>query len=232
MSEGGPGIELTGLHIRLGTRHLVKGLTGAVEPGEFLALAGPSGSGKTTLLQAMAGFMSPTEGTVRRDRGVDASIGRTGFVYQHLRLARQLSALDTVCTGRLGALGTLRSAFGFSLELKKSALSELSQLGLADHAHVPVGRLSGGERQRVAMARTLFQRPDIYFVDEPVANLDRANAQLVLARLSRECREAGRTVVAVLHDESQIALFADRVIRWDGKVPANWKFERLKDRRA
>jgi ABC-type Mn2+/Zn2+ transport system ATPase subunit len=225
-------IEFTDLHIRLGKRHLVRGLSGVVEPGEFLALAGPSGSGKTTLLQVMAGFMEPSGGQIRWDAGDTGRAGRIGFVYQHLRLARQLSALKTVCTGKLGRMGTLQSAFGFSRSIQAGAYEELCHLGLRDYAHSPIGRLSGGERQRVAMARTLFQQQEIYFVDEPVANLDRANAQLVLSRLSRESREAGRTVVAVLHDDSQISLFADRVLRWDGKVEACWKFERIRDRRS
>lgn len=230
----GPGIALEGIHIRLGERHLVRGLEGSVEPGEFLALAGPSGSGKTTLLQVMAGFMTPSQGQVRWMAGTEAeadrgcAAARVGFVYQHLRLARQLTALTTVCTGRLGQLPGWRSLLGFPRSLREEAYRELSDIGLRDSVHAAVGRLSGGERQRVAMARTLVQQPEIYLVDEPVANLDRANAQLVLARLRREVRGAGRTVVAVLHDETQIGLFADRVLRWDGHEPARWKFERLR----
>lgn len=231
----GPGIALSGIHLRLGERHLVRGLDGAVEPGEFLALAGPSGSGKTTLLQVMAGFMVPTGGRVQWRRANGEPMGEPagagiGFVYQHLRLARQLTALSTVCTGRLGRMGLWESAFGFPRSVQEQAYAELVTLGLREYAHTPVGRLSGGERQRVAMARTLFQQPGVYFVDEPVANLDRANAQLVLSRLRRESREAGRTVVAVLHDEAQISLFADRVLRWEGRSEAGWKFERLRSR--
>jgi phosphonate transport system ATP-binding protein len=226
----GPGIALSGIHIRLGDRHLVRGLDGVVEPGEFLALAGPSGSGKTTLLQVMAGFMEATEGAVAWSGGWSGDPARIGFVYQHLRLARQLSALTTVCTGQLGRIGTLRSLAGFPRAMRQRAYQELRTLGLGESAHAVIGRLSGGERQRVALARALFQAPDIYFVDEPVANLDRANAQLVLARLRAEARESGRTVVAVLHDDAQIGLFADRVLRWDGHAPSSWKFERLRSR--
>jgi phosphonate transport system ATP-binding protein len=226
-----PGIALKGIHIRLGERHLVRGLDGEVEPGEFLALAGPSGSGKTTLLQVMSGFMAASAGAVSWTGGWAGGTARIGFVYQHLRLARQLSALTTVCTGRLGRISAWRSLWGFSRALREQAFRELCALGLGDSAHAVIGRLSGGERQRVAIARALFQAPDIYFVDEPVANLDRANAQLVLARLRAEARDAGRTVIAVLHDEAQIGLFADRVLRWDGHADARWKFERLRERK-
>jgi phosphonate transport system ATP-binding protein len=233
MERAGPGIALDGIHLRLGERQLVRGLSGRVESGEFLALAGPSGSGKTTLLQVMAGFLRPDRGRRQWILGEDSSFGRLpvdriGFVYQHLRLARQLTALTAVATGALGRLSSRESLFGFPRAVRQAAWRELSDIGLAEAAHAVVGRLSGGERQRVAMARTLLQAPDIYFVDEPVANLDRANAQLILARLRREASERGKTVVAVLHDETQIGLFADRVLRWDGREAAAWKFERLR----
>ena len=234
MNSCAPGIRFTDLHLRIGDRHFVRGLEGEVEPGEFLAIAGPSGSGKTTLMQVLAGFMEPAAGRLEWITAGGQPFSRTpastGFVYQHLRLARQLSALETVCTGRLGRMGFWQTALGFSRSLREEAFEELGSLGLRDHAHSPLGRLSGGERQRVAVARTLFQQPGIYFADEPVANLDRANAQLVLSRLRRECGESGRTVVAVLHDDAQIGLFADRVLRWDGRAATRWKFERLRSR--
>jgi ABC-type phosphate/phosphonate transport system ATPase subunit len=218
-------IELVNIGLRFSGRELVKGLSHQINKGEFVAVAGPSGSGKTTLLHAMAGFMAPQQGEVRRS--VRARNG-IGFVYQHLRLALPLTALTAVCTGKLHDFSAWQTLFGFSKATRQSAYEELVQLGLRDSAHQPIGRLSGGERQRVAVARSFFQEPDIYLMDEPVANLDRTNAQLVLARLRREVTERGRTVVVVLHDETQIGLFADRVLRWDRSAPSLWREETLR----
>jgi ABC-type phosphate/phosphonate transport system ATPase subunit len=213
----------------LSGRELVKGLSHTTRAGEFIAIAGPSGSGKTTLLHTMAGFLTPQKGQVRR-----ATVARhgIGFVYQHLRLALPLTALTTVCTGKLHQFRPWQTLFGFPKSTRQQAYEELVHLGLKDAVHQPIGRLSGGERQRVAVARSFFQGPDIYLMDEPVANLDRANAQLVLARLRREVTERGRTVVVVLHDETQIGLFADRVLRWDRANPCLWREETVRTRAA
>lgn len=218
-------IELTNVSLRLSGRDLVKGLNFRVCRGEFIAVAGPSGSGKTTLLHMMAGFMGPQTGTLQRKPLPRNGIG---FVYQHLRLALPLTALTAVCTGRLHRFGAFQTLMGFPLATRQGAYEELLQLGLKESVHQPVGRLSGGERQRVAVARSFFQQPELYLMDEPVANLDRANAQLVLARLRREVVEYGRTVVVVLHDETQIGLFADRVLRWDRSSPSLWREETLR----
>lgn len=222
---GDMAIELVDVSLRLSGRELVKGLNFRICRGEFIAVAGPSGSGKTTLLHLMAGFMPPHNGNLRR---LPLPRSGTGFVYQHLRLALPLTALTAVCTGRLHRFGAFQTLLGFPAETRREAYEELIQLGLREAVHQPVGRLSGGERQRVAVARSFFQQPELYLMDEPVANLDRANAQLVLARLRREVAEHGRTVVVVLHDETQIGLFADRVLRWDRSSPSLWREETLR----
>lgn len=218
-------IELMDVSLRLAGRDLVKGLRFKVCRGEFVAVAGPSGSGKTTLLHLMAGFIGPQKGTLNR---MALPRNGIGFVYQHLRLALPVTALTAVCTGRLHRFGAFQTLLGFPAETRREAYEELIQLGLREAVHQPVGRLSGGERQRVAVARSFFQQPELYLMDEPVANLDRANAQLVLARLRREVAEHGRTVVVVLHDETQIGLFADRVLRWDRSSPSLWREETLR----
>jgi ABC-type Mn2+/Zn2+ transport system ATPase subunit len=220
-----PLVELRGLGLRLAGRDLVRGLDFAVGKGEFVAVAGPSGSGKTTLLHVMAGFMTPHSGSIGGAMPVKS---RIGFVYQHLRLALPLTALTAVCTGRLQRYGALQTLMGFPRAVREGAYAELVQVGLRECAHQPIGRLSGGERQRVAVARSFFQQPEIYFMDEPVANLDRANAQLVMARLRREVTERGCSAVVVLHDDAQIGLFADRVLRWDHAAAALWREEILR----
>lgn len=231
-----PHIRASGVSITLRERSLVSQLDLVIEPGQFLAVAGPSGCGKTTLLQVLAGFMDPSSGDVRwiSTSGVQSNAAayrqQTGFVYQHLRLARQLDALTNVACGSLGRQRFWQTWAGFDRTCREKAYHELQSLGLGPAAYKLVDQLSGGERQRVAIARTLLQEPVVLFADEPVANLDRANAQRVLARLRLEANLRGRTVIAVLHDDTQIGLFADRVLRWDGGSPSLWKVETLRER--
>lgn len=222
------GIRLRGVSLQMANKALANDLDLEVEAGEFLAIAGPSGSGKTSLLRAMAGLLQPLSGCIRWS---GSAVGvNVGFVYQHLRLPLGLTALTAVCTGRLGCLPVWQTILGFPREVQFAAYQELRQFGLSSAAHQRIATLSGGERQRVAVARTLFQQPDIYFLDEPVANLDRANAQLLLNRLRREVNESGRTVVTVLHDDAQISLFADRVLRWDHQAACQWRIEPIRSR--
>ena len=232
-----PTIEARRLTLEIGDRSLVRGLDLRIEPGQFLVVAGPSGCGKTTLLQALAGFMAPAAGTVlwtSPDGGnhtPETYRGRIGFIYQHLRLSRQLDALTNAACGTLGRLNFWQTLTGYDRGCREAAFRELHALGLGSAAYTLVDRLSGGERQRVAIARTLLQEPLVLFADEPVANLDRANAQRVLARLRLEAASRGRSVILVLHDETQIGLFADRVLRWDGSSPTLWKLETVRQTR-
>jgi len=228
-----PSLEVSGIDIRMGGKELVRQLSVVIPPGEFWVIAGPSGCGKTSLLQVLAGFQQPQRGKVVLKNGnlpvpYPAFRPQTGFIFQHLRLALSLDALTSVCCGRLSQYPFWQTLWGFPRESKEAAYRELFDLGLGKVLYRPVRDLSGGERQRVAIARTLHQKPRLLFADEPVANLDRANAQRVLARLRLEASHHQCSVVAVLHDETQTGLFADRVLRWDKDAPSLWKEERVR----
>lgn len=217
----------------MGKRHLIRNLSFDLPSGCFLAISGPSGCGKTTMLHCMAGFSDTCKGGVTYRNGEGewnpgSFPERIGFIYQHFRLAKPMSALTNTCCGSLGKIPWYRSLTGFPRAIRAAAFGELCGLGLKDAAFQPVSRLSGGERQRVAVARTLHQRPIVYFADEPVANLDRTNAHLVLSRLRRECSERKVSVVAVLHDDPQITLFADYCLRWDSHSPSLWTLDRMR----
>lgn len=226
-------LEVRNLHLTLGGRHLVRGLDFDLPAGSFLAVSGPSGCGKTTMLHNLAGFSDEVKGEVVYTNSKGAWLpsdfpDQIGFIYQHFRLSKPMSALGNACCGALGHLAWHRTLFGFPFSVRRTAYQELCGLGLKEAAFQPVAQLSGGERQRVAIARALHQKPLIYYADEPVANLDRTNAHLVLARFRRECAERKVSVIAVLHDDPQISLFADYVLRWDNKEGSLWKMERIR----
>ena len=191
-----------------------------VVPGEFLVLLGPSGAGKSTLMRALNGLVPPTEGEVwlqdvgvARDRAALRQLRmRAAMVFQQHQLIGRLSALDNVLTGRLGFHSGLRTLLPFPHEDRLIALEALERVGLLDFALRRCDQLSGGQQQRVGMARALAQRPRVVLADEPVASLDPATAQRVLALIHDVCQSAGIAAVVSLHQVDLARRFADRVI--------------------
>ena len=181
-----------------------------ISQGEFCVIVGPSGAGKTTLLNILGGMDSCDEGDIYLD-GVRIS-GCTarqlteyrrhdvGFVFQFYNLVQNLTALENVelaseiCAHPLDAMETL------------------AQVGLRDRAGNFPAQLSGGEQQRVSIARALAKNPKIVLCDEPTGALDYATGKAVLALLQDTCRQTGKTVIVITHNQA-LTQMADRVIK-------------------
>lgn len=193
----------------------------SVPTGQFLVLLGPSGAGKSTLLRCMNGLVKPTQGDVivdgvgsifRDSRTLREHRKRTGMIFQQHHLIGRLTALRNVLLGRISAHGTLRTLFPLPRADRLIALQSLERVGLIDRALDRADELSGGQQQRIGIARAMAQRPRIVLADEPIASLDPATGEKVLADLHRICREDGITAVVSLHQVELARRFADRVI--------------------
>ncbi len=206
MLEARPGLVVQGLAVALGGREVLRGVSLDVAPGEVVALEGPSGAGKTTLLRAVAGLVAA--------RGEVLAAGRPALVFQQHALASRLTARENALVGALGRLGFWRAALRLwpraELAAADAALASVGLAGLEDRR---ADRLSGGQRQRVAIARALVQRAPVLLADEPVASLDPATAEGVLALLRDLARGQGLPVLVSLHQPDLAARFADRVLR-------------------
>jgi phosphonate transport system ATP-binding protein len=187
---------------------------------QFCVLLGPSGAGKSTLLRCLNHLTPPTAGVVEVE-----GIGRinttgklrelrrmTGFVFQQHQLILRQTALSNVLGGLLGSRPTWRSLLPWSSQEVAQGLSSLERVGLLDFALTRACKLSGGQQQRVGIARALVQRPRILLADEPVASLDPATSEEVLALLLRICREDSICAVVSLHQIDLAKRFADRVV--------------------
>jgi phosphonate transport system ATP-binding protein len=191
--------------------------------GECVALVGPSGSGKTTLLRTIATLIPPAAGHIEIN-GIDpASLRREelrrlrrkiGMIAQRGDLVESLRVHQNVMAGALGRWSNWR-ALRFLVRPVESELAEareaLAAVGLEHKLRGRTDQLSGGEQQRVAIARALVQDPSLLLADEPVASLDRANAEDVLSLLTSLARTRGMGLIMSLHQPDLAEKYCDSI---------------------
>jgi NitT/TauT family transport system ATP-binding protein len=175
-----------------------------VKPGEFVCLLGPSGCGKSTLLNCVAGYVQPSEGTVKVDGvAVERPGPDRGMVFQQYSLFPWMTVQQNV---RFGPRVTGAS----SPDGVASTFLEL--VGLSHFANRYPGELSGGMQQRVGIARALANYPSVLLMDEPFGALDAQTRLMMQESLLRIWSEFGITVLFVTHDVDEALFLADRVL--------------------
>lgn len=237
LASGSPAIvcrNLTTASVTALSRPILNAITCTIQAGEFVALLGLNGAGKSTLLKTWVGIVPIRQGSAEVNsvsvtpRSVKQVRQQVGMLFQGGGLIRQLSALENVLCGRLGALTPWQTLGGFSKHDRHQALDLLASLGLRGQAHQKTSQLSGGQQQRVAIARALIQSPQILLVDEPIAGLDVVATQQVMTALAELHRDRGLTIVAVLHDLAIAEAYAERAILLDaGRIVHDGACEQL-----
>jgi len=198
----------------------LRGVDLEIHEGEFTALVGPSGSGKTTFLNLVGALDVPTSGelTILGKRVAELSkheraqlrLHSIGFVFQAYNLVPVLTALENV--------EFVLELRGIGKERRAQAMQVLDELGLAELAHRRPAELSGGQQQRVAVARAVAARPRLVLADEPTANLDGENAEILMHMMRDLCEQHGMTFVFSTHDPRVVAHAVRVVTLVDGRV--------------
>lgn len=172
---------------------LFRHLDTVLDSGRVYSLTGPSGTGKSTLLALLAGWLTPEEGTISKPANAS-----TGWVFQNPHGTPTRSARDHVALPYL--------AKGFSpREADANAQEMLARFELQHVGGMPFRELSGGEAQRLMLARGLATQPDLFLIDEPTAQLDRATAATVNSCISALASTLSIVVVATHDDDTRDA---------------------------
>ncbi|KAJ8635712.1 hypothetical protein MRB53_009979 [Persea americana] len=186
-------------------KHILKGITGSVSPGEILALMGPSGSGKTTFLKILGGRMPENvKGTITyNDIPYNPALKRRiGFVTQDDVLLPQLTVEETLVFAAF-----LRLPNNTSHQEKYSRVEIImKELGLDRCRHTRIGGafvrgISGGERKRTSIAYEILVDPSLLLLDEPTSGLDSTTANRLIEAL-QGIAKAGRTIITTIHQPS------------------------------
>ena len=211
------------LHITLGQKHVLRGISVSFKKGEVTAITGPNGAGKSTLLGCLSGLLRPNRGAAclgDEDLFTMAPRQRAqkiGFLPQVSEIAWGVDARTFAGLGRTPFIGARGLAAGDHAAVD-NALRLTGADALADRN---VKTLSGGERARVLLARALAGEPEWLLADEPMTALD-PGYQLDMAALFRELAQTGKCIVVTMHDLQMVTRVADRVVMIaDGKVVAD-----------
>ncbi len=201
--------------------HALRGVSLAIEEGEFVAIMGSSGSGKSTLMAILGGLDRPSTGsyhlggvdmgTLSRSELAGVRNGRIGFVFQSFHLLARTTARENVELPLLYAHGISGS------ERHRRAHEALVRVGLADREGHRPNQLSGGQQQRVAIARALVNEPSLLLADEPTGNLDSRVTAEIMALLQR-LNDTGVTIVFVTHEPDVSQYAKRRVVLKDGEI--------------
>lgn len=196
------------------TIHALKGVSFAIEEGEFVTIMGSSGSGKSSLLNILGCLDQPTAGVytiddvaVKKQTKKDLAKIRNekiGFIFQSYNLLPKTTALENV------KLPLMYNTKYDSAEMDTLALTSLEKVNLGNRLYHTPAQLSGGQQQRVAIARSLVNNPVVILADEATGNLDTRTSYEIMA-LFQELNQQGKTIVFVTH-EPDIATFSSRTI--------------------
>lgn len=192
---------------RIDDRAILRNLSTAILPGEFVALLGTNGAGKTTLLKMLALLSQPTTGQLHlfgqpAKHNAMALRRRIGLIGHQSMLYGELSAREN-----LAFFGKL---YGLS-NIAERADRLLTTLGLKDRADDLVKHYSRGMVQRATIARALLHDPDLLLADEPFTGLDAISTR-TLENLFRDLHRAGKTIILVHHDLAHALRLAERAI--------------------
>ena len=203
-------LRCSDLNFAYGGETVLKGVSFAVNAGDYLCVVGENGSGKSTLMKGLLGLKEPESGSIEYAGGLKRN--EIGYLPQQTALQKDFpaSVFEVVLSGRLNSMGR---RFFYSKEDKKEAERNLDRMGMLEYKKRCYQELSGGQQQRVLLARALCATSRLLLLDEPVAGLDPvATGEMYnLLKLINLCD--GVTVIMVSHDVAAAERYATHILQ-------------------
>ncbi len=220
-------LRVENLTIKRKDKFICDKLSFGISNGQCWGVLGLNGIGKTTLLQTLSALLPPAAGQIYLKESLLKNLSRKaianilGLLFQEQRFLFAALVYDIVATGRHSQR---RQQSSTQIE------TLLKALNIGNLAYQNILTISGGEQQRVAIARLLYQNPEVFLLDEPTNQLDPFCKHLVMHYFRKLCQEENRAVILATHDVNLVEQYCDFVLVFfgDGKVLAGTKESLLK----
>jgi putative spermidine/putrescine transport system ATP-binding protein len=202
-------LEISQLQKDYAGNRVVENFNLSVEQGEFISFLGPSGCGKTTVLRMVAGFETPSAGSIRIE-GKDVvnlkpNQRNIGMVFQAYALFPNMTVAQNIAFG-------LKVAGRSKAEVEATVQEMLALIKLEDLGQRYPFQLSGGQQQRVALARALAVKPKLLLLDEPLSALDAKIRVSLREEIRAIQRKLQITTIFVTHDQEEALSMSDRIV--------------------
>ncbi len=189
------------------------------------AIVGPNGAGKSTFIKGVLGLLPILSGSIEffENKSLKEVQDKIAYIPQSKSVNWDFptTALDVALMGRYVHLGWIKRPRKRDYEIAEAALEKM---GMADFRNRQISQLSGGQRQRVFLARTIAQDAEIYFMDEPLAGVDKTTEKVIIDFL-HEAQKNGKTSVVVHHDLNTLEEYFDHIVILNKRVIAQGKME-------
>lgn len=214
--------------------NVLKNVSFTIAEGEMVAVMGPSGSGKSTLLYSVSGMDRPTAGEVilagkqitdlSEKELADIRLNEMGFIFQQMHMLKNLSVMDNIL---LPAYQANKNNVTRQ-EINEYCRELMRKLGISDIADNDITEVSGGQLQRACICRSMINKPEIIFADEPTGALNRSSSEDVLHELNK-LNDEGTTIMLVTHDMKVAAKCSRILYIEDGNIKGEMELGKIRD---
>lgn len=204
-------LTVSHLYVSYHGTEVLRDINFTIEKGKLIGIIGPNGAGKSTMMKAMLGLIPKDSGSIEFGGSpIREMRKKIAYVPQRSNIDWDFPIVvkDTVLLGTYPKLGLFRRP---TKNDKEWALECLAKVGMENFADSQIGELSGGQQQRVFLARSLAQKADLFFLDEPFVGID-VSSEDVIINILKTLRDEGKTVFVVHHDLTKVENYFDDLI--------------------